>query len=59
MQGVWEAALMVLVWYRGYRVLVTSDAFRVFAPNGDTARFEAMSSVRAWVRRHAKSHVGA
>ncbi len=41
-----------LVWYRGYRVVVTDRGFRVRAPNGDTARFTAMSSVRSWVRRH-------
>ncbi len=44
--------LAELVWYRGYRIVVTADEFRVQAPNGDTARFTAMSSVRSWVRRH-------
>ncbi len=53
-RGVHTHDMAEITWYRGYRVVVTYKEFRVRAPNGDRAVFPAMSSVRAWVRRHGR-----
>lgn len=45
-----------LVWttYRGYDICCHHKDITAIAPNGDTATFPSMSSIRQWIREHRK-----